>query len=445
MITTHGVYQISTLPDDVLVRILYLVPTEQAVLTSLLSKRWKFLWTSIPILDFDYARFSELFDDLTLDDDDDKKRRFLDFVEHVFFLHEHEPLQNLRLAFEIIRIAMRSNCLAIDLELSDPMFYPEDNVFSHTDQGFTSVNVVKLRCVKLQKESVYDLVSKCPRLEELHLIRCQIPSSFFELNAPESNLKCLVLQYCVGNEGLLFEHASIHIPTLLQFKYKGSFQSGYLSIYNSENVIEAELGIFRILHNEHQLLCKLLKGLQNVKSLTLFSHNLEVLNINGGISLPTPFNNLKHLAVRLGEVDKELLGLVCLLRSSPCLETLSVSVDFPTYTVPKNELLSAVYNVDEETVQQLHLLPLECVAHLMKIKIKNFQGLKVEMEFVKLFLRSSLCLKEMVICMSSRYRLLKLDIGEERSNKTLKKKKAKVIERLLAYKRASPDAQILLK
>ncbi|KAI3851465.1 hypothetical protein MKX03_013078 [Papaver bracteatum] len=419
MITTHGVDQISTLPDDVLVRILSLVPTEQAVLTSFLSKRWKFLWTSIPVLDFDYVRFSAKFDD-------DQKRRFLDFVEHVLFLHELEPLQNLRLAFEIsefddyiskvsmlVRFAMRSNCLAIDLELSDPMrtLYPEDNeytlppcVFPHRSvsqlkltcckfvpslyRGFTSVNVVKLTHVELQKDSVYDLVSKCPCLKELHLIRCQIPSSFFELNAPESNLKCLVLQYCVGNEGLPFEHASIHIPTLLQFKYKGSFRSGYLSIYNSENVIEAELEILRSLRNEHQLLCKLLKGLQNVKSLTLFSYILEV---------------------------------------------------------PKNEMLSAVYNVDEETVQKLHLLPPECVAHLMKIKIKNFQGLKVEMEFVKLFLRSSLCLKEMVICMSSRYRLLMLNIGEEHSKKTLKKKKAKVIERLLAYKRVSPDAQILLK
>ncbi|KAI3851466.1 hypothetical protein MKX03_019210 [Papaver bracteatum] len=480
--TAHGVDHISTLPDDVLIRILSLVPTEQAVLTSLLSKRWKFLWTSMPELDFDYDRFWQKFDALNLDDDDDDdiKRRFLDFVQHVFSLHELEPLQNLRLAFDIdvfddymfeasmlVRFAMRSNCLTIDLELSDSSLYAEDSeytlppcFFPHRSvsqlkltgckfipslyRSFTSVNVVKLTHVELQKDSVYDLVSKCSRLEELHLIRCKIPSSFFELNAPESDLKCLVLQSCLGNGGFGFEHASIHIPTLLQLKYKGSFKSGYLSIYNSENLIEAEVDISCSLHNEHQLLCKLLKDLKNVKSLTLFSHNLEVLNINGGISLRTPLNNLKHLAVKLRKVNKEALGLVFLLRSSPYLENLSLSIDFDTFMLPDNEMLSQVYNINEEIIEKRHLLPPEWIAHLTKIRIENFQGLKVEMKFVELFLRSSLCLKEMVICISSKYRLLKLVKGKEVS-KILKKKKAKIIERLLAYKRASPDAQILLK
>ncbi|KAI3847139.1 hypothetical protein MKW92_009463 [Papaver armeniacum] len=481
IVRREPVDQISTLPDDVLVRILLFVPTEEAVVTSILSKRWKFLWTLIPVLDFDFIRFSVKF--LTLDDDD-IKRRFLDFVERVFSLHELETLRKLRLAFEItefadysskafllLKFAMRSNCLTLDLNFSysNPMsifenidmytlpvcFFPHRSVsklkltcckfMPSLYRGFTSVNVVKLTFVELQKDSVYDLVSKCPRLEELHLVRCEISSSFFELNAPESNLKCLVLQSCYGNDSLGFEHACIHIPTLLQLKYEGVFTSGHLSISSSKNLIEAEVDIScsLTLHNEHQLTCKLLKGLQNVKSLALFSHNLEVLNMNGGIRLPTPFNNLKHLTVKLAKVDKELLGFVCLLRSSPYLESLCLSIDF-NCLLSENEMLSAVYNGDEETVQQLCLLPPECLAHLMKIKIEYFQGLKVEMEFVKLFLRSSLCLKEMVICMSSGYRFLKLIIGKERS-KTLKKKKAKIIERLLAYKRASPDAQILLK
>ncbi|KAI3914468.1 hypothetical protein MKW92_031682 [Papaver armeniacum] len=451
--------QISTLPDDVLVRILLFVPTEEAVVTSILSKRWKFLWTLIPVLDFDFIRFSEKF--LTLDDDD-IKRRFLDFVELLKLL--------------LLKFAMRSNCLTLDLNFSysNPMsifenidmytlpvcFFPHRSVsklkltcckfMPSLYRGFTSVNVVKLTFVELQKDSVYDLVSKCPRLEELHLVRCEISSSFFELNAPESNLKCLVLQSCHGNDSLGFEHACIHIPTLLQLKYEGVFTSGHLSISSSKNLIEAEVDIScsLTLHNEHQLTCKLLKGLQNVKSLALFSHNLKVLNMNGGIRLPTPFNNLKNLTVKLAKVDKELLGFVCLLRSSPYLETLSLSIDFSclvsTFICLRMKFYPQSIIGDEETVQQLCLLPPECLAHLMKIKIEYFQGLKVEMEFVKLFLRSSLCLKEMVICMSSTYRFLKLIIGKERS-KTLKKKKAKIIERLLAYKRASPDAQILLK
>ncbi|KAI3847137.1 hypothetical protein MKW92_009461 [Papaver armeniacum] len=423
IVSRDGVDQISTLPDDVLVRILSLVPTEQAVLTSLLSKRWKFLWTLIPILDFDYARFSQIFNAPSLDD---QKRRFLEFVEHVFFLHELEPLEKLRLAFDItefddyiskastlVRFAMRSNCLTIDLEFSSqnlysltifpeydkmhtlpPCFFPHQSVsqlnltsckfIPSLYRSFTSVKIAKLTSVELQKDSVCDLLSKCPCLEELHLINFKIPSSVLELNAPESNLKCLVLKSCFL---FSFEQASINIPTLSQLKFEGTFESGYLSIYNSENLIEAAIQIHYGPDDDYEMLCKLLKDLQNVKALTVFSGELEL---------------------------------------------------------PENEMLSAVYNGDEETVQQLCLLPPECLAHLMKIKIEYFQGLKVEMEFVKLFLRSSLCLKEMVICISSGYRFLKLMKGKELS-RTLKKKKAKLIERLLAYKRASPDAQILLK
>ncbi|KAI3959495.1 hypothetical protein MKW98_019085 [Papaver atlanticum] len=308
-------------------------------------------------------------------------------------------------------------------------------------KSFTSVKIPKLTSVELQKDSVYDLVSKCPCLEELHLLHCKIPSPFFELNVPKSNLKCLVFQSCVSNEWFdSLKHASIHIPTLLKLKYQGSFRSGYLSLYNSENIVEAEIDIYSSPHNKQKLLCKLLMDLQSVKSLTLFSVKLEVLNRNGGISLLAPLNNLRHLTVtvKLGQADKELLGLMCLLRSSPNLETLSI--DFHRDLETEDEMLSTVYNVDEEAVRQLHLLSSECVAHLMKIKINDFLGTKVEMEFVEHILRSSLCLKEMVICIRTRY-YLNFAIRTEHYE-ALKKKS---IASLLACTRASPDARILIE
>lgn len=44
--------RISGLPDDVVVKILSFVPTKVAVSTSILSKRWEFLWMWLPRLEF---------------------------------------------------------------------------------------------------------------------------------------------------------------------------------------------------------------------------------------------------------------------------------------------------------------------------------------------------------------------------------------------------------
>ncbi|XP_010412673.2 PREDICTED: putative F-box/FBD/LRR-repeat protein At3g49480, partial [Camelina sativa] len=44
--------RISSLCDDLLIQILLLVPTKDAVATSFLSKRWRFVWTMLPRLEY---------------------------------------------------------------------------------------------------------------------------------------------------------------------------------------------------------------------------------------------------------------------------------------------------------------------------------------------------------------------------------------------------------
>ncbi|KAI3905944.1 hypothetical protein MKW92_034683 [Papaver armeniacum] len=393
---------ISNLPDDVLVRILSFVPAEQVLATSILSKRWKSVWTLLPTLNLDFIQFSERFDNLSLDV---RKRRFLEFVEHLIFLRGAEQLLNLRLSFNInefkdysmklgllVRSVMTSNCCALDLDFMCrnvwciPFLYPDNHevctlppcsFFPHQSvthltlthcefipslyKSFHSIKIVKLKNVRLGEGAVYDLVSKCPCLEELHLVTCEFRSSSFKLHVQESDLKCLVL------------------------------------------------------------------------------------SANSGSRLLTPFCNLKHLTVSIYPelVDEELLGLMCLLRNTPCLEKLSV--DFHPYIKEcKYKMISSVYNVDGGTSLEPHLLPSDCVSHLMKIDIKNFQGLNSEMGFVRFMLQKSPCLKEMVIFIRSRYEILINGLGKKHFN-ALQKQKDTAIENLLACARVSPDAQIFLK
>jgi hypothetical protein len=48
-----NIKSLGSLPDEVLRHILSFLPTEDAVRTSVLSKRWELLWVSIPNLDFE--------------------------------------------------------------------------------------------------------------------------------------------------------------------------------------------------------------------------------------------------------------------------------------------------------------------------------------------------------------------------------------------------------
>ncbi|KAI3832412.1 hypothetical protein MKX03_020646, partial [Papaver bracteatum] len=228
-----------------------------------------------------------------------------------------------------------------------------------------------------------------------------------------------------------FRHVAVNIPTLLQFKCEGI--SCYPNINNADNLTEAKIRILNTRENDHELLCNLLRDLRNVEVLTLCYQNLEV----------------RMFSAQMAQMVGDLPNLMCLLRNSPHIEALSL--DLHRIYEGAEGMISSVYNGDDLTILEPLLLPSilffddsvilntsDCVMHLTKIEIKNFQGQKVEMEFVKITLKSSLCLREMVICIRSRYELLKQRIGEEH-NEVLQKKKDVAVENILACTCKSPD------
>ncbi|KAK9155783.1 hypothetical protein Sjap_003263 [Stephania japonica] len=79
--------RISELPDSILHdQILSRLPTKLVVSTSILSKRWRSMWTGVPTLEFSYPGPPPK--------DSDEPTKFMNFVDNVLFQHQ---ISNLRL------------------------------------------------------------------------------------------------------------------------------------------------------------------------------------------------------------------------------------------------------------------------------------------------------------------------------------------------------------
>ena len=89
---------ISWLPDEILISILSLLTVKEAIKTSVLSHRWKCLWSFTDTLDFDDP-------DTTQDIDAEKekmkieRKKFVKSVNHILKLYEVSTIDKFRVCF----------------------------------------------------------------------------------------------------------------------------------------------------------------------------------------------------------------------------------------------------------------------------------------------------------------------------------------------------------
>ncbi|KAL0741981.1 hypothetical protein Bca4012_083494 [Brassica carinata] len=402
-------YRISELPDTLLLRILSLLPTaKDVVATMVLSKRWEFLWLSVPILVFD--------------DQDIEYGKFSRFVDRYLIVNEAPELDTLhfklskKCAAQDIIVWMRaannflvgemiieidsSSCpspiivptvlytectMLVTLKLnkvilaglSPPMFFP-------------SLKTLSLLSVKYPNEEfVSSLLSYCHVLESLEVEKCRDDNvTVFTVRVP--SLKRLVLHTSENRDRDDSDGFVINAPCLEYFNiidHKG----GFCVIENDmPNVVEAYVDVT---HSHPRMI---LSSITSVKRLYLCLSTSKDLYPVGSF-----FRRLVHLTLCTCETEWLNL-LVSMLRDAPNLRALKLE---QYHGLPAHHL-RALWNEPSS-------VPLCLLSSLETLEWVNYEGSEEEKEVVGFILRSGSCLKKVTISSKSNDCNKKLEMIKE--------------------------------
>ncbi|KAL8112796.1 hypothetical protein AgCh_020188 [Apium graveolens] len=364
---------VSYLPENIIDTILTKVPIRDAVRTSILSTKWRFLWSTMTQLVFDencvpppFTLEKSVFDDGFLDIIEQPMgrktvaERFENFVLHFLLLH-HGPVQKCIISTSYLRrsadigqwllVLSRKDIKELVLGHSSQtqLFHAPSHLFSCHQltslklfrfelkrppskfQGFPCLKNFSLVRGKVTLEVIEKLISGCPLLEKFEFI--DMDNLAFTIRAP--NLKYLVL----GGKfkDVYLEHAPLLTAiTIRSFPevWNGKIVNRIPVTYDCLKFINIE----RINHVQSELVC--------VLHFLLQTPNLEKLQISAApvrscdyhqaagfgfweekCPLDFTFEHLK--VVKMSEIcsrhDLEFLKFV--LGHSPVLEMMSISTN----------------------------------------------------------------------------------------------------------------------
>ncbi|XP_077243392.1 FBD-associated F-box protein At5g56370-like [Tasmannia lanceolata] len=288
--------KISGLPDTILHNILSLLPTKYAIQTSILSKRWRYLWASIHCLDFDHKLFYssvyiplgyDAFPFLPVPETKHTNASFIEYVDTVFMLCDTSKIQRFCLSCFYysyksrvdtwIRVAIMCNVRELDFSIQepyDPYVEPYDPHvdfagisleepvrFPHTLFTCESLEVLKMNLkwsiIKMpttmgfhglktlhlvevafsDDNSTKKLISSCPILEILSMEKCTL-YKHQNLFVSAHKLRSLTISGCVGLKECKI---MISTPILLSFKYMQTSMAQDYSLDYSSSILNVDI------------------------------------------------------------------------------------------------------------------------------------------------------------------------------------------------------------
>ncbi|XP_074337680.1 F-box/LRR-repeat protein At3g26922-like [Apium graveolens] len=343
--------RISDLPDALLLIILSLLPTEQAVRTSILSKRWRPLCISLPNLVFYHRNWR------------DSAINFANFVDR-FLMHRPNDLKIEKFGLHCVEDYYLDrvgdwilNALEFDAKEIDlwfrfrEMFVLMYEVFFCTcleklqlsgkilvdipeNVKFSSLRFLKFDEITFSSyESIGELLIKCPVLEVLYISGCKWLSGCCLRISGSALKKFSLVSYSRIDEKSTLE-ISIETPGLETLILDSFASDDILIKKNLPFLTTAQIEVVQIIEGVApssvfgDCTFGLLNKITHVKSLSLGGETVEALNrayhsdfstVHNGFP---PFHNLTDLSISVDEAYCGQTLLYDFLENSPNLESL---------------------------------------------------------------------------------------------------------------------------
>ncbi|KAI3763945.1 hypothetical protein L2E82_13943 [Cichorium intybus] len=366
--------RISALPQETIEKILSHMPIRDALRTSILSKKWRYCWTRMPKLVFDDTLVN-----VSSDIREIKKYKLVNAIFHVLLLHTGP----------ILELSLKIFDTKIDNEI--------DQIILH------------LSLSKNIKKFLFDCATYGYKL----------PLSFFSMQG----LECIDLMYCKLELPLMFDGFPMLKTLYLEdvMITMNMLQQLLTNCPLLEELFVIETGQIDIITGNGCAFVDLFKCLPSIRYLGISKSYMEHLAAGGMPQrLRTSLPRLKFLDLDVCfQKQDELSSALCVINSSPNLETLFV-------TMVSNGKESSDTLLDLQDYSGLNL------DHLKELEITSFHNYASEMEFVKLIMAKSPLLKKAQIELSE-------SISVDEENKMLRDLL------LLPFPRASPSANFIIQ
>ncbi|KAL2480587.1 F-box/LRR-repeat protein [Abeliophyllum distichum] len=342
--------RISGLHDSILLHILSFLNMQEAVCTSVLSKRWKSLWTSLPTLRFQNRRCLP--------------EKVLPFVESVTRTLENYRAGNIKMFavdfsysscfasnvdnWILFAIQNKVEDLDLRLHLCLPYTVDKDVQESYTLPYYVycapsltklsllncisglkgavswgSLKSLSITKVDLTEDTIKIILSGSPVLEFLKINACR-GINYLDINS--ASVKTLVIQNFNAEcrDGLLLE---ISAPYIQSLHILGTAYGRFFRLINVSSLVTANLNYY-FGHGGRRMCVftkQLIENIGHVKEIKLGPYCIQVLTMLERLGWISPPSSWKHLVVNAHLDNLDTLGIVRLLHSSPIIETVIIN------------------------------------------------------------------------------------------------------------------------